>query len=80
MLVKIVNNRTAFPSGTKRFYMPASLEAFCPVCGDLVERDFQSEYLSYPVLNEKLDVVLVCKRDHEFQVSVRVAVTLEPAP
>lgn len=67
-----------FELDVKRFYFPFILKRKCPVCGYLNEYNFENEYLSYPVLNNKKPVWFCCYEcDHEFSVGVMLKLSLE---
>lgn len=78
-----------FPVDVKRFYIPFTVKAKCPECGEEVVRSCEDHYLSYPDANEPFDLHMVCYKEwqkedgewdsHECEFSVRVVlkVTLE---
>jgi len=76
MNVKITNANTSFQLDVKRFYFDSELEVDCPTCNEHCVKDFTQDYLSYPSVNEPMNVGVVCKNDHEFEVPVRLRVTL----
>lgn len=79
-----VRTETGRPAGTncKRFYVPGVIVgAECPECGEEVETDLGSEYLSYPSLNAIEIVHLTCpaceeERDLEITIEVPILLTL----
>lgn len=47
-------------TGKKRQHFPYKITAVCPECGECLERDFEYDYLSYPVFGESCEVILLC--------------------
>jgi hypothetical protein len=63
--------------------MDVKFEVECPCCKSNVERDFNSDYISYPTPGRKEDWYFYCDAcDCEFEVPVQidmdVTVTFEP--
>lgn len=44
----------------KRFYIDKVVKKKCPNCKKKVVRDFNDEYLSYPVLNKAMNISFWC--------------------
>jgi hypothetical protein len=62
----------------KRFYVPYTIKAKCPNCGNDVEFLGDYDYLSYPVLNAEEKVYACCDEcDYEMELPIRVGMTLE---
>ena len=72
---------TSFDTDVKRFYVPGHyLEGNCPKCGAEYERDFESQYLSYPIANKPIDVGCYCDADgcgHQWDVTLRLNINVE---
>jgi hypothetical protein len=61
----------------KRFYVPHTIQAKCPKCGNEVEF-LGDDYLSYPVLNAEENVYACCSEcDLEIELPLKVGMTLE---
>lgn len=75
---KITNEPASFPIDSKRFYLESSISVTCPVCGKDAERDFKTDYLSYPVCNEPFDVIVQCEDcvDKDLDADIPVSVIL----
>ncbi len=54
--MKVTYADKPFGIDTKRFYFPCVIEAECPHCGEVVKRDFEKHYLSYPTANAPAEV------------------------
>ncbi len=77
---KLVRNASQASEGLdiKRLYLPGwTLESPCPSCGDLYERDFGNDYLSYPTPGEWLDQTFECECGTEWKVPIRLVLKLE---
>lgn len=79
MKTTITNKKSArgFECEVKRFYLPAKVETECPKCGAKVEMDYEQDYLSYPPINKTFDETFYCENEHEFEVPLRLKLTLE---
>lgn len=75
--VTIEDKREAFTIDVKRFYMPVTIKATCPECGEETTKSLQDEYLSYPNANEVQTLLMYCLRDHSFNVKAKLVVALE---
>ena len=75
----VENIGAPFSLETKRFYIPARLWVDCPDCGTTCVKDFNNEYMSYPEANSLRFEQVVCPKDNEFVVPLRVKVTIELA-
>lgn len=51
--------------GIKRFYIPVQIPVNCPNCGEEAIIDLDTDYLSYPELNTKLDLYGLCEECDE---------------
>jgi len=66
--------------GEKRQNAPYTLTAKCPKCGERIERDFRTDYLSYPVFGTIEDLGMYCHScEHEWVIPVKVDIILELA-
>jgi len=62
----------------KRFYLPIQLEVNCPHCQEKCTKDFDNDYLSYPVTNKKESVYICCDDcDGEFEFDVILRLSLD---
>ena len=62
----------------KRFYLPVEVEITCPDCQAKLSKDFEQDYLSYPVTNKKESVYLYCDDcDGEFEFDVVLKLSLD---
>lgn len=76
--MKIINHREPFDLDVKRFYLPTEIVTRCPSCDSKVYRDFEEDYLCYPVANTKESVAFHCDHcHHEFSEFIIVKVTVE---
>lgn len=68
----------------KRTYLPSTIHATCPKCGDHVMRDFRECYLSYPTVGVATELELECEGPiggrycGSFAIQFRLDVTLSP--
>ena len=75
MKVKKLNRSTSID--VKRFYLPAIIKGKCPKCGTPTEIDLESDYLSYPILNEFECRHLYCSEcEHEQEIEIKIEMTL----
>ena len=83
--MKIEMQEETFTIEMKRFYLPLVIEAKCPECGELVERDCADDYLSYVEVFADTAIHMVHDIDtpnggydeHEFEVMVRFGFTAQ---
>lgn len=75
----------AFEVDVKRFYIPVTMVADCPHCGQEVVQDFsQGDYLSYPTANKPTEFSMYHVVDkasgeaHEFNVPIVLKISIEP--
>lgn len=64
----------------KRFYLPAIITGVCPTCGNNVEMDLESDYLSYPLLNVaegRHFYCSECENEWEFKLTLEISITTE---
>lgn len=64
----------------KRFYMPGIvLNMKCKKCGEIMEKDFDREYLSYPEIGENDEGICCyeCGTDHNFKVNLSVSIEFD---
>ena len=62
----------------KRFYLPIKVDIECPHCKEKNEKDFESDYLSYPFTNKKEAVYICCDHcDEEYEFDVSLGLKLD---
>lgn len=75
-----------FEVDVKRFYIPVTVVADCPHCGQEVVQDLSDDYLGYPTANAPTDLPMYHVVDkasgeaHEFSVPIVLKISIEPAP
>jgi hypothetical protein len=64
----------------KRFYLPVVVETVCPHCQGQNKKDFEDEYLSYPVTNSKEAVFMECDHcegEYEFDITLNLSIDFD---
>ena len=64
----------------KRFYLPISHTVNCAHCGKELEKEFEWDYLSYPILNASIPVGIYCndcEKESEFDIKLCLSVEIE---
>jgi hypothetical protein len=62
----------------KRFYVPIQVELTCPTCKGDIWKDFEDEYLSYPLLGEAEYTSIFCEGcDDHLEFKVQLDLTLK---
>lgn len=75
-----------FEVDVKRFYIPVTVVADCPHCGQEVVQDFSRDYLSYPTANAPTTFGMYHVVDkasgeaHEFNVPIVLRISIEAVP
>lgn len=67
----------------KRTYVPFTVTAQCPQCGQVMQRDLSTDYLFCPIAGEPIEISLgheVDGGDHELVVKVILDFTLKVVP
>jgi len=71
----------------KRCYLPIEITDDCPKCSKTVTKYINSDYLSYPVINQPFEVTMYHHiehpdrdEEHDWKVKVILRVTMEAAP
>jgi uncharacterized protein YbaR (Trm112 family) len=59
----------------KRLYLPIVVKVICPLCNTNLERDFEEDYLSYPLVGVDEKHEIYCE-DCEEEISFDVKLTL----
>lgn len=85
--MKVESLDESFEIDVKRFYAPIILCAECPECGRECSRDLRDNGLSYPRLNEPMEVWFRClpgvgdgRDEHEFARTVVLRLSVEAVP
>lgn len=85
-ILAVENSKKVHCTNIKRFNVPGSkVVAQCPNCDSVCKLEFNSEYLSYPVINGEIDLSFHCEKcgdnhDEEiFYAKVVLRVFLEEA-
>jgi len=61
----------------KRFYIPVNIKINCPDCGEVIEF-LKDDYLSYPILNDKLEIYGCCRNcDNEYNMPIILRMGIE---
>jgi len=67
-----------FEISDKRFYLPIKIEKECPNCKNKCVADLNSNYLSYPNVNEKEQQYFYCdKCEQEFEIDIILRIGLD---
>jgi len=62
----------------KRLYLPVVIKTKCPHCNKENERDFEGDYLSYPITNVKENMNMYCEScDNEYEFDIVLKIALE---
>lgn len=71
----------------KRCYLPINITSTCPECGEEITKYLANDYLSFPKVNEIIEVSMYhCIQgdarddEHSWEVKIIIRVTAEPAP
>ena len=76
--METLNVNGNFEVQVKRFYLPIEVEVTCPDCQAKQKKDFESDYLSYPIANRKESVYVCCDDcDEEFEFDVTLRLSLD---
>lgn len=61
----------------KRFYLPAIIKGKCPECGNPTEIDLETDYLSYPILNDfESRHLYCCECDHYQEIEIKIEMSI----
>jgi len=64
--------------GIKRFYLPVKINIICPNCESNVEINMEDDYLSYPAINTKEEIVGYCDNcDNNISIDIKLRIALE---
>lgn len=64
----------------KRFYLPGVLLRFkCKNCGELMENDYSSQYISYPQIGEQVEHFYCdeCGTNHEMIIDFEILIRFD---
>jgi len=62
----------------KRFYLPVKIERNCPSCNNKCKVDLDSNYLSYPTVNQKEQIYFCCNEcDQEFEIDTILKISIQ---
>lgn len=79
--MRIEGSVTGLELDVKRLYLPGLVvKDECPKCQEPWKHDFDSDYLSYPVIGSVQDLGAYCQKcEHEWSVKVVLRLSLELA-
>jgi hypothetical protein len=61
----------------KRFYLPGvTVEDDCPSCGKIWTWDGDNEYLSYPIMGDKVDLYAACECGANWDIKITLGVKI----
>ena len=62
----------------KRFYFPHKYKFKCLECGKEIVYDFEDDYISYPVVNKKSTLYLICNYcNAEYEIDYELRIDIE---
>ena len=76
--MKKIEAKKGIELGIKRFYLPSVLiKLNCTQCNSEMNRDFGSDFLSYPSTGEQKEFIYCEKCDTEHQLTINLNITVE---
>lgn len=73
MAKKILNGKLTGELGEKRFYFKGKISIKCTKCKSRLTRDFEDDYLSYPVIDEESELTFCCDDcDREYSIPFKL--------
>lgn len=80
--LEIISQPGSFELDVKRFYIPGLVfKSQCPVCGLVVHKDMEDDYVSYPKTNTPIEITAYCPEceDHWVAGHILLKVVVELA-